>query len=82
MTVQTLKELIEQCWHPNPTRRPNFTTIIAQLTKLLETMPRKVCCTAFMHVLRLPNIAVLVAMYMQTARQAHVSCPDCTSCRM
>ena len=69
MIVQTLKELIEQCWHPNPTRRPNFTTIIAQLTKLLETMPKKVC-SAFIHFLRLPKTAVLVAMYMQTARQA------------
>ena len=39
---QTLKSLIERCWHPNPEKRPNFVIIIDELTKLLDTMQRKV----------------------------------------
>lgn len=36
-----LRKLIEQCWHPNPELRPNFTSIIADLTTVLAAMPRK-----------------------------------------
>ena len=40
--LQTLKALIEKCWHPNPERRPSFLLIINELSKLLDNMPRKV----------------------------------------
>ena len=40
--LQTLKSLIEKCWHPNPERRPSFLLIINELSKLLDNMPRKV----------------------------------------
>lgn len=41
--LQTLKSLIERCWHPNPERRPSFLTVINELSGLLDGMPRKVC---------------------------------------
>ena len=40
--LQTLKALIEQCWHPNPERRPSFLIVIKELSQLLDNMPRKV----------------------------------------
>lgn len=40
--LQTLKSLMEKCWHPNPERRPSFLLIINELSKLLDNMPRKV----------------------------------------
>jgi serine/threonine protein kinase len=40
--LQTLKALIEKCWHPNPERRPSFLLIINELSQLLDNMPRKV----------------------------------------
>jgi len=41
LCAQTLKKLIEKCWHPNPEKRPNFVVIVDELTELLATMPRK-----------------------------------------
>jgi hypothetical protein len=40
--LQTLKNLIERCWHPNPEKRPSFLVVIKELSQLLDDMPRKV----------------------------------------
>jgi hypothetical protein len=48
-----LRELVSDCWAPDPDARPGFEDVVARLEALLKTMPKHVhfnksagCCAA------------------------------------
>jgi hypothetical protein len=41
LRLQEIRELITRCWAPDPEARPSFEKIAAELTAILDKLPRK-----------------------------------------
>ena len=41
LVVQEVKELLQQCWAPDPAKRPSFQSIVGVLEGLIARLPRR-----------------------------------------